>query len=147
MHDFVKTRVHGYYWKQDLNCATASLLIMGEYFDVAPAAQVLDSAIGMHGAGGHRAQCGLVEGTLMFIGIIGRARSIADRETISFCKLFAERFAEEFSSLQCSILRPGGFRQDDPPHLCEGLTVDAIVYSITLISDWLDAKAGEQSTV
>jgi len=31
--------------------------------------QLLDAAVGMHGAGKYGAQCGLVEGSLMFIGL------------------------------------------------------------------------------
>lgn len=137
MNDFVKTRVHRNYWDKDLNCTSTSLLIMAEYFAVELDQQVLDSAIGMHGAGGYRAQCGLVEGTLMFIGIIGRARSIDDNETTSFCRRFAEQFEKRFSSLQCQVLRPGGFNSDDPPHLCEGLTADSIEFSIARIDSWL----------
>jgi len=37
---------------------------------------VLNFAIGLFGAGGYQAQCGLVEGTLMFIGILGKTKII-----------------------------------------------------------------------
>lgn len=140
MTDFIRTRVHHNYWDKDLNCAATSLLIMAEYFALELDQQVLDSAIGMHGAGGYQAQCGLVEGTLMFIGIVGRTRSIDDSEIASFCRRFAEQFEKHFSSLQCKVLRPGGFNPDDPPHLCEGLTVNSIEFSIASIDLWLDQK-------
>lgn len=137
MNEFVKERVHGHYWDRDLNCASTTLEVLSEYFDIAIERQVLDSAIGMHGAGGYQAQCGIVEGTLMFIGILGRTRSIADEEIVSFCKEFAQNFENEFTSLGCKILRPEGFSPDNPPHLCEGLTVNGITHNIKLISNWL----------
>ena len=34
---------------------------------------MLDAALGMHGAGKYGAQCGLAEGTLIFLGTFGRA--------------------------------------------------------------------------
>lgn len=138
MNEFVKERVHGHYWERDFNCASTTLQVMSEYFDISLENQVLDSAIGMHGAGGYQAQCGIVEGTLMFIGILGRAKLIPDEEIVLFCKQFAQNFESEFSSLGCKILRPEGFNSDNPPHLCEGLTVNGIINNISLISDWLE---------
>jgi hypothetical protein len=143
VNDFVSTRVQRNYRDKDLNCASTSLLIMAEYFAIELDQQVLDAAVGMHGAGGYRAQCGLVEGTLMFIGIIGRSRSLDESEVISFCRRFAELFEKRFTSLQCKMLRPGGFQSDDPPHLCEGLTVDSIEFSIALIDSWLGQKTSQ----
>ncbi len=137
MNEFVKKRVHELYWEKDLNCASTTLLVLSEYFDISIGGQVLDSAIGMHGAGGYQAQCGLVEGTLMFIGILGRANLIPDEKSISFCKEVAKEFESEFSSLECKILRIEGFSSENPPHLCESLTYDAITRNIKLISNWL----------
>ena len=42
--------------------------ILSHLFSFPLEEQTLDAAIGMHGAGGLGAQCGLVEGSLMFIG-------------------------------------------------------------------------------
>jgi undecaprenyl diphosphate synthase len=39
----------------------------------------------MHGAGGYRAQCGLVEGALMFIGVIGKARGLSNEAVVQAC--------------------------------------------------------------
>ncbi|MBT8763176.1 C_GCAxxG_C_C family protein [Desulfohalobiaceae bacterium Ax17] len=138
---FVKERVHVYYWDYDLNCATTTLKTLSEFFDVELNSQVIDAAIGMHGAGGYQAQCGLVEGALMFVGILGRAKGIPDKEIISFCKKLAGEFEKNFGSLLCKILRPEGFHPDNPPHLCEKLTSKAISKNIDLISSWL--KQGE----
>lgn len=42
----------------------------------------MDAALGMHGAGGYRAQCGLVEGALMFIGIWGKMHGKEEAEIV-----------------------------------------------------------------
>ncbi|BHH83982.1 C-GCAxxG-C-C family (seleno)protein [Desulforhopalus sp. 52FAK] len=138
MDHFVKTRVRTYFGDQDLNCATTAILIISEYFDISVDKQVVDAAIGMHGAGGYRAQCGIVEGTLMSVGVIGRARNIPEDSIIDLCKELAHSFEKAFSSLSCSNLRPGGFNADDPPHLCEDLTVRGISHNIKQIASWLE---------
>lgn len=136
---FVRQRVRAYYWDQNLNCATATLKILSERFGVDLRDQVIDAALGMHGAGGYRAQCGLVEGALMFVGIIGRARGLSDAGTVAACREYARQFEARFGSLSCSVLRPRGFRPDDPPHLCEPLTCEAIVSDVEFIDGLLAA--------
>ncbi len=132
--EFVKTRVFKYYWKDDINCATTTLKILSEVFEIELNKQVIDAAIGMHGAGKYGAQCGVVEGTLMFLGIFGRENNIPDNIIVDSCREFANQFENEFNSLQCSILRPEGFHPDNPPHLCEPLTCKAVEFSINFIS-------------
>ena len=132
--EFVKTRVFKYYWKDDINCATTTLKILSEVFEIELNKQVIDAAIGMHGAGKYGAQCGLVEGTLMFLGIFGRENNIPDNIIVDSCREFADQFENKFKSLQCSILRPEGFHPDNPPHLCEPLTCKAVEFSINFIS-------------
>ena len=58
----ITERVHDYYWKDNINCATTTLMILAELFRIDCGSQVLDSAIGMHGAAEYGAQCGLAEG-------------------------------------------------------------------------------------
>jgi hypothetical protein len=36
----------------------------------------------------------------------------------------------------CRELRPGGFNDDDPLHMCAVLTIESIVFSTRFISDW-----------
>ena len=133
-YDFIKKRVHDYYWEKDLNCAVVTLKNLAEYFNIDLNRQVLDSAVGMHGAGGYRAQCGLVEGALLFLGIYGKHRKLEDEDTVNLCRLFAEQFEKRFSSLECRILRPEGFSPENPPHLCELLTCRANEFAIEFIS-------------
>lgn len=133
IQSFVQKEVKHLYWDRDLNCATSNLLILSKKFNIELSDQVIDSALGMHGAGGYGAQCGLVEGTLLFLGIIGRQMAIPDNEAILACKKFANSFEKRFSSLRCSVLRPGGFSEKNPPHLCEGLTNRAICFNIDFV--------------
>ncbi len=132
---FVKDRVRKYYWKDDINCATTVLKILSEIFHIDLDSQLIASAVGMHGAGEFGAQCGLVEGTLMFLGIFGNEKRLTDREIIALCYKFAEKFEKEFGSLLCSTLRPQGFKPDNPPHLCEELTVKGVLFSIDFMFD------------
>lgn len=132
--EFVKRRVSKYYWKDDINCTTTTLKILSEAFEIELNKQIVNAAISMHGAGEYGAQCGLVEGTLMFLGIFGRENNIPDNIIVQSCREFAKQFENEFNSLQCSILRPEGFYPDNPPHICEPLTCKAVEFSIKFIS-------------
>lgn len=125
----IEERVHFCYWEENLNCTTTVLKVLGEIHDIAISQQVLDSALGMHGAGCYGAQCGLVEGSLLFIGIFGRARRFRDEQTVSACNSFAKAFEARFSSLVCRELRPEGFSPELPPHLCEGLSCAALAFT------------------
>lgn len=127
--DLIKERVHDLYWKEDINCARTMLITLGELFQVEIGRQTVNGAIGLHGAGGYRAQCGLVEGALIFIGIYLSDMKKSESEIISICYQYAEEFTKRFSSLQCYDLRPNGFTSDDPPHLCEKLTCEAIEFA------------------
>jgi hypothetical protein len=125
----ISQQVREYYWQHDLNCATTTLKILAEQYSIDLSDQVLDSAIGMHGAGKYGAQCGLVEGTLLFLGILGRVKKLSHDDISALCCRYAGCFEGQFSSLQCSELRPEGFAGELPPHLCEDLTCRAIAFS------------------
>jgi len=91
---------------------------------------VLDAALGLHGAGGHGAQCGLVEGPLLFLGVWGRRQGRSAGEIASACRSYAQAFESRFGSLLCRELRPQGFGPGNPPHLCERLTCEAGVFAV-----------------
>lgn len=131
--EVIKERVARYYHGDDINCATTTLKILSELFEIKLNGQIIDAALGMHGAGQYGAQCGLVEGTLMFIGILGRERNVPDDKLVALCRNFADSFEREFASLQCSVLRPEGFKPSNPPHLCEKLTCRAIAFSASFM--------------
>lgn len=125
----IRKRVHELYWEQDINCAGTMLICLCQEHHITLERQALNSAIGLHGAGGFRAQCGLVEGALMFIGIYFSALGRTKGEIASLCYAYADEFTKKFGSLKCYDLRPNGFRQDDPPHACEELTCAAAEFA------------------
>lgn len=127
--DEISEIVRQCYWEKDINCARTTLTALSKLHNLPLEDAVYQAAIGMHGAGGFRAQCGLVEGALMFMGIAGSRAGKTGSEIADGCRAFAGEFQKEFGSLSCFDLRPGGFRADDPPHFCEQLTVRAIIFS------------------
>jgi C_GCAxxG_C_C family probable redox protein len=129
----IQNQVHKYYYDHDLNCARTSLYILSEIFDVDLTSQVKAAAVGLHGAGGFRAQCGLVEGALMFIGIYFASQNIDEDVIVSHCYRFGEAFNQEFGSLKCYNLRPQGFNIDDEPHMCEDLSRRAVCFTYDFI--------------
>jgi C_GCAxxG_C_C family probable redox protein len=131
----IKERVHKYYWDYDINCAATMLKITAEIFGIEISPQLADAVIGMHGAGKFGAQCGLVEGSLMLIGIKGRADGFSDDAIVNNCFKFADEFQKKFGSLNCSVLRPEGFKQENPPHLCEEMTVKAVEFTAVFVSE------------
>ena len=129
MKEYIKSRVHELYWNDDINCARTAIICLSELFETAVEMQVIWSAVGLHGAGGYRAQCGLVEGTLMFIGIYLHELGKTEDEIVSACYDFASAFDKAFGSLRCFELRPTGFSESDPPHMCESLTCGGIEFA------------------
>ena len=140
---FVAERVHRYYWDHDYNCASTTLRILGEWLDFEINEHVLDAAIGMHGAGAFGAQCGLVEGALMFLGLVGAARGVKEQDIIDACYEFARQFEARFGSLLCRELRPQGFCADNPPHLCEPLSCEAILADMAFVEWFLQDNHSE----
>lgn len=134
MKEYIAKRVHELYWENDINCARTALICLSELFKISLEPQTIQSAVGLHGAGGYRAQCGLVEGPLMFIGIYLHALGKNEDEIVSACYQFASAFDKAFSSLTCFDLRPTGFSKNDPPHLCEDLTCRGIEFAYQYIT-------------
>ena len=116
MEEHIKNRVHELYWNEDINCARTAIICLSELFETAVEPQTIWSAVGLHGAGGYRAQCGLVEGTLMFLGIYLHVMGKTEDETVSACYNFAFAFSE-----------------NDPPHMCEKLTCKGIEFAYQYI--------------
>lgn len=71
-------------------------------------------------------QCGLLEGALLFLGVHASSLGKTEKEVCAVCGRYAAAFQERFGGVDCRVLRPGGFQKSDPPHLCEGLTVEAV---------------------
>ena len=133
--EIIRNRVHELYWKDDINCARTTLICLSELFDVSLEAQTIKAAVGLHGAGGYRAQCGLVEGALMFLAVYYDKQGRSEQEIVSACYEYAKCFEEEFGSLRCYDLRPNGFTPNDPPHMCEQLTCKAVAFAYRFIEE------------
>ena len=133
---FVKERVSKYYWKEDINCAETTLKILSEHFNTSLNKDVFQSCCGLPGAGQCGALCGLVSGTIMFLGVLGNRNNIQSNLISEHCKKFTNEFESKFKSIQCGVLRPEGFHPDNPPHICERLTCDAVKLSICLLSQF-----------
>ncbi len=130
LKDIINTKVHEYYWVYDHSCAITSLKILTEIFDIGIDPQILSAAFGLN-AGRNRLQCGLVQGTLMFLGIY--YKNLEPNEIANICHEYINSFQDEFGSIECKELRPQGFSPDNPPHLCEQLTKNAIFFATQFI--------------
>lgn len=118
----------------------ASLKLLEEVYSLELHPQVFGSAIGLNGAGRYGAQCGLVEGFLMFIGLWGRVNDISDQRIKDICRDFAAFFERNFNSLLCSELRPAALLEArDPDHACEELKVRAMFLGLEFMEDMLPA--------
>jgi len=133
--NYINDEVHRHYWDHDNTCAFTTLSIVSDLFAVPLESQVMDAALGMWGAGGYQAQCGLVEGALMFIGVMGSRRGLNRDQISKLCRSFARGFEEQFGSMICRELRPEGFAPDNPPHICEDLSKRAIRYTTGFVAD------------
>ncbi len=132
---FVTDCVNEYAKKQDLNCAQTTLLVLAEKFEIKLDEQIIIGSNGLNGAGQYRAQCGLVEGVLIFLGIYLHSLKAEKDDIQHACNLFASKYETKFGSLSCSQLRPNGFNSTDPPHLCAKLTEQSITFAIDFISN------------
>lgn len=126
--EYIRNEVRFCYHEKNLNCARTSMRVYSALFSTDLPEELTMAAAGMHGAGRFGAQCGLVEGTLMFIGCYFLSRKVGEDEAVAACHDIAEAITDEFGSLDCRDLRKGGFRPDDPPHLCENLSVRMISF-------------------
>ena len=140
MKEYMINRVHELYWDEDINCARTTIICLSELFEISLEPQTIWSAVGLHGAGGYRAQCGLVEGALMFIGIYLHMLGKTEDEIVSDCYNFASSFDKTFGSLRCFELRPTGFSESDSPHMCEKLTCNGIEFAYQYILEITEQK-------
>lgn len=131
----IEERVHDLYWKDDINCARTMMTCLSELFNIKLEKETINAAIGLYGAGGFRAQCGLVEGALMFIGVYYSKLQKSEEEIVLKCYKYAEGFTKKFNTLKCYDLRPNGFTENDSPHMCEKITCEAIAFAYDFIKE------------
>jgi hypothetical protein len=138
--EIVADRVRVAYWEEDIPCVPTVLRTLGELFELEVGEEVYTSCWGLNGAGNYGAQCGLVEGALMFISLLASRERFDTIDMWQSCADFASDYEQRFGSLRCRELRPEGFNDDDPPDVCEALTVESIVFFAWFISDWFGIK-------
>jgi len=134
MQKVIHARVHDYYWQDDFSCAVTTLKILAELFYPELHPQVIAAASGLN-AGRFGLQCGLVEGALLFIGSYGCRQNIGQEQIKQLCQEYCREFEARFGSMLCRELRPQGFSPDNPPHLCEGITKEAVCFSAEFIAE------------
>ncbi|MBN1333100.1 MAG: C_GCAxxG_C_C family protein [Synergistales bacterium] len=111
-----------------------TLKLLDEVYQIPLNRQVIEAAHGMNGAGRYGAQCGLIEGMLMFLGIWGKARNLNYQETQELCKEYAGIFEDTFGSLLCSCLKPEAKSSaKDPDHPCEELKIKALLMDMEFL--------------
>lgn len=137
---WVSEAVRHCYWDADVNCARTTLHVLSAIADVKLEPQVWAAAAGMHGAGCFGAQCGLVEGGLLFIGIHGARIGLEEKRICALCHAYAQDFTQQFGSVECRSLRPQGFSKEDPPHACEALTVQCLLFAIDFLEEQKDFR-------
>ena len=133
----IENRIDFLYKAKHFNCAQTTLTILSEIFDAEIHHQIIEGAIGLNGAGQYRAQCGLVEGVLVFLGIYGKAKDLTEDRIVVVCNQFAREFEARFGSLSCKDLRPQGFNPNDPPHQCQELTNESLLFAKDFVNEKL----------
>ena len=101
---YINLRVKYYYHIKYISCTQTVLRILSKLFSLKLNKQVF-----------YGAQCGLIEGVLMFIGLLGNSRGYSREDIEAVCFEFAEGFEKKLGSLICRELRPEGFKEDNPP--------------------------------
>lgn len=136
LEDLVRKRIEHYYHDLDLSCVHSTLKVLSEVFEVELSQETYDTSAGMAGGGGlYGGQCGLIQGGVMFIGILG-VRHRLDKETLEkHCYDYMEQSRKTLGSLLCKKIRPEGFKDDNPPNLCEPRTVESIIATTRFIAE------------
>lgn len=125
----VRQRVAEYFTTGDYNCAMTVLKVLGEVFDVHLEAQVIAAGRCMPGAGGVEGLCGLVSGTLMFIGVWGAHHGVSRQTLRPISTSFSQGVQQRFGSILCRDLRLNG---------CSKLAVDVLNFTILHLSEQMD---------
>lgn len=127
---------HDLYFNRSIPCSIASLMLLSEFYNLPLDQQVLDSAIGMVGAGKTGKQCGLLEAGLMFIGIMAKKNGIPRVDIVKICGKWTEELEELLGNTECRNLRPFPFKPEDAPkHLCLPISVKAVKKAVQFIDD------------
>jgi len=124
----IRQRVQEYFVEGDHNCAMTALKVLSEIFEVPLEPQVIDAASSLPGAGGTGELCGLVSGTLMFIGVWGRRKGFHREAFEPVAKGFTEGVHERLGSVRCEALESDG---------CGALAEEVLIFAAAhLAREW-----------
>lgn len=136
---YVAEKVHYFYHEAHIGCAVATLILLSQIFEVQLEEQVYESAVPMVGAGKYGAQCGILEGTMMFSSIYAKQHGVDNKTIMSMIYKWSEMFEKEMGSLVCKGLRPYPFTPEDAPkHLCEPITVKGVGLAVKFITEVIE---------
>lgn len=133
---YVAEKVHYFYHEAGINCAVGTLMLLSDIFSIELQEQVYDSAIAMVGAGKYGAQCGILEGCMMFASIYAIKFGLGKKEIVPLIYKWSSMFEKEMGSIVCKGLRPYPFTPEDAPkHLCEPITVKGVSLAVKFIKE------------
>jgi hypothetical protein len=136
LEELVAVRVEHMFHDLDLSCVHTTLKILSEVYETEVGQQIYDASAPMAGGGGcYGGQCGLIQGGVMFIGILSTQRGLDKEACDKHAFDYSAQSEKELGSLLCREIRPEGFADDNPPNLCEPRTVTSIVSTARFIAD------------
>ena len=134
--EYVAEKVHYFYHEAGINCAEGTLSLLSDIFGVELEDQVYDSAVAMVGAGKYGAQCGILEGCMMFASIYAKQHGLVKKQIVPMIYNWSAKFEKEMGSIVCKGLRPYPFTPEDAPkHLCEPITVKGVGLAVKFIQE------------
>ena len=133
---YIEETTHEHYHVSGVPCAVSTLTMLSHIFGVELHEQVYQSALGMVGAGKYGAQCGLLEGGMMFLAIYGQQNGLVKKDIFELTYKMTETFENSMGSIVCKGLRPYPFTPEDAPkHLCEPVTVKGVTLLVKFLQD------------
>ncbi|MCK5126643.1 MAG: C_GCAxxG_C_C family protein [candidate division Zixibacteria bacterium] len=135
---FIEDKIKIYFEIEEHNCAVCVIKVLSERFDFPIEQQTLDACLAQNGLGQYGAQCGLITGATMFLGIVAAQNNWEKEKLYLHTRELTALFEKKFKSLLCSAIRPEGFHEDNPPYICQPRTVDALEIFIDYLKIHLD---------
>lgn len=133
LENFIDKEVHDNFWERDLNCSTNILMLLSQLNGIKLDKQVLYSVSGLHGVNPTISQCGLLTGSLMFLGIYAREKNIPNSQITKYYYDFSKYFQRKFGDTLCQSLNNEKENLGISPFSCEKLTKDVVTFTSSFI--------------
>jgi hypothetical protein len=101
----LRERVERYFVSGQYNCTMTALAVLFEAYEMAPDPRLLGAGQCMPGVGGSGGLCGLVSGTLIFLGVWGYERGLHRSALAPGCAFVVESVRRRFGSTSCAALQ------------------------------------------